>query len=1163
MSAMGWLLLIGLLIAIAIGTGLFIFLRRQRSDTEASEKHPATQPAADRVGATTIVLPGPDSPTPDHWYTRFNQRPLWRNAAVALGVVLLIAGFYAIYQLTVVRSSESFIVIVAPFDDGGDGQTGRNLADALARELNQQGNGSLTARSIDERPEDAYEALELAGSTGADLLIWGAVEPGAMLDSPAMQPRLIYTPGDPYAPNGWDGYLGRFAMPRSFTVAAEPINGQAVLVPLVGALAHYAQGESDLAYMTLQQLQSDYPMLNPPLPEALRGNVLWARGFYGEAEEAYRRALEPPSDERALLANNLGAILIDADDRSALEAFALTIDLLDGRDLGELRFNLGILALSEQRPADAAIELEQARNLLPPNAPLQLALAQAYRESGQHARAGTVLEQAVEQIERDRLRVAQVYRPMAADRFEAALIEQQTMLNLAETIASHSLLEWELLVSEPLDPSLIDRLRGQLDDAVAASEREAMRWRQLAASNSARMPGTDQTAHGQAEQAKQHALNQRITLALLDTEQARLSQQRSISAFDRLRELLLISNRDLGTGITLLDELNQRRPDDPRLLAATGRAYIIEERFDDAAATFVQLVQVAPQRPEGYYGQALLELEQGNIEQAAQFAAAAIERNNAFFPARLLQAQLAVNQGDWNTAIAQRRILADQRPGPTSSVALAQTLRLSGAENFPEAEKVLLPFSNTSPLAAIELGRLYNDAGRADAAQRAYNDALLLDPRSSTAAFELGETLAAQGDYDDAERHLRDALRFDEGNLDARLALANLYFQNLGRPDDAVREYGIALDQGIADIDQLIAIGDAALASGHADQAVKAYELSIAQRDNDPLLHHWLGQSYLLQERFQSAKEAEQRALELLGDDPNVARELRTLILVGLGDVAREQEDPELAASYYNQALELAPQQRAALIGLGQLAIGRGNWNVALGYFEQAISQPGGNDDAQAQFWLAEGLLRAGDYRGATSAYERVLAIDPDFAEAWLGLAHVQHAQNDPNGALETIDEAIRLRSQFAEALLFKGKLLQEQGRYNDARMAYDASIRANSRIAETYFRRGMLSIQENDYNRAINDLREATRLQANFPEAHYWLGRAYYARGNMETALKMFRQAAQLNGGYLEAVYYAGLAAEDLGRLDEARNDYQAVILSDADGEWGDRARTQLERMQ
>ncbi|RRR75746.1 MAG: tetratricopeptide repeat protein [Candidatus Viridilinea halotolerans] len=1157
MNTLSLLVLLAGLVAVAVGVGLFWW---RRSKFQQAVPPPEPVPATldlqtqEQDGAAVASLPD-DAVTPPK---RRGLRP--QSVALAFLALAILGGLGFIFnQRLNARAAERLVVVVAPFNDGGDGQTGQNVATELVRLLDQQLDGDTTVALATVRPTNRTEALAVAANEKADLLIWGDVEAGGMLDSPSLRPHLVYTPVGAYGPNAWAGYQGRFVMPSTFSLVNAPINGQAVLVPLMVAVGDYINGRPDHAFVLLTRLSQDYPNLNQSLPQMLRGNILWARGFHSEAAQVYRLALSEPSDAPALLANNLAAILRDAGDPALLTALAETVRLLDGGDLGALRANLGALALAEGRAAAAASELEQARNLLPANAPLLLDLAAAYRESGKLVEAATVLQVAETQVRADEYVVPRTYRTLQAQRLQANLREEQGLLALAQLLQTQGPLVWELETAPAHPAATFRSIYSQLDSAVQASGQAVEQWRRIAASESAALPHTGILAGGQAERLELQAVRQRYYLALVMIEQERMSARSSPSLFDML----------FGTGsnemasMGMLEELLQRQPAEVSLHAALARAALVSGQFDVANAHYDKVINTAPQRPEGFFGQARVAEERGDLARANELYAVALERNAAFFPARRELARLAEERDDWAAAVAQRRALAELRPGPLSLIALAHDLRRTGPEAWPEAEQILIPLSLHHATAAIELARLYNDAGRPDVALSAYQDARRLDPASSVAAFELGETLARQGDYAAAEISFREALRLQPEHLEARLALADLYQGPLNDPNAAEREFQAALRQGVNDATWLERIGDAALANGNADQAQTTYAQAVQRHPERPILHYKLGLAQAARGQLEAAAQAHNRALELLGsaaDPENLA--LRTSNLVSLADVRRLQGQLDEARNLYNSALQLDGNRVEAQIGLGLVAVGQSNWGVAHGHFASAVALPAGEVSAAAQFWLAESLLRRDDLVGAVRRYERALEMQATFPEAYLGIAQARYAQRDLAAALAAVNVGLTQRPTYAEAALFKGKLLQEQNQMAQALEAYDRSIAADGQIAESYYRRGVLHIQQGNYDNAIRDLGRAADLQANFPEAAYWLGRAHYAQGRLDPAWDAFQRAISYNATYVEAILYSGLVAEDMGRTVDAINAYRTVIELDAQSELAMRARLQLERL-
>ncbi|MBO9347060.1 MAG: tetratricopeptide repeat protein [Chloroflexus sp.] len=1112
----------------------------QRKDKEPS--------AVEQVSDKTA----PQQPSRRRWI-------LLALAAIALAAIALGFALFPIFRPTDPR----FVIVITPFTDQ-DGRTGSQIASALTRQLQLQGGNLIHVIMTDTRPANSTEALALVQRLNADLLVSGSVIAGGRLDSLSLRPEIIYTPHNIDVSQSWYGFTMRFALPNQFVISTDPINGQTTLVPYLLALAAYHHGEADLAVDQLQRLVENTPQMNPLLLHILRGNLLWARGWYSGAATEYQAALSLANSDRALLTNNLGAILWDARSADALRYFAEAIDLLDGRDLGQLRVNLALWALREQRTRDAVSDLEQARNLLPTNPELELLLATAYRESGRITDAQAALARFESAKTATGRRVPYTFLAAYESRLTAVFFEERALTNLETHLPLTGPLYWALEAANPL-PSANDlrQVRDQLRIATEHSTRSINLWRQRATGDAAIVPGSGLMATGQAERSEEVLRRQKLILALLEAVVQTVEGRNKPSPLDQMIAALFGTGGKTNSSITTLQRLREQQPDDVLTLLALGFAFRINEQYDEAIQSYQQVIDLAPQLPDGYAGIGTVTLARDDQGGAKEWFRQALERNNQFFPAHLMLARIAERERDWSTAIQHWRALVAWQPTPYTVVNLARALRLSGAGGFAEAERLLVPLAMEHTEATIELARLYNDAGYAKEAAEVYRDALTLDPRSTVAAFELGETYIRLGDIQAAERMLRDALAFDERNLDARLRLAELYEDRLNQPERALEQYRIALGQGINDRDRLLAIGQAAITGNAASIAIQALERALQLDPNSATTNELLARAYLVGNRLEAATQTAQRTLNLAANrtDPE-AITAQVNALLTLAEVARRRNDLTAAEQSYQQAIAIDPQSIAAHIGLGEIASSRGNWGVARAYFETAVALPGGSDDAAAQFWLGEALLRNSDFSRALAAYQRALQLQPQYPEALLGLAQTQYALGRADDALQTVEQAIRQRSNYAEAHLFRGKLLQEAGRFAEARAAFDAAIGANDRIAESFYRRALLAIRDGELDQAIRDLNRAIALQNNFPEAHYWLGRAYYAQGRTESALQAIQQAITLNPDYSEAIFYSGLIAEDQANFTTARNAYQTLISREPTSEWGQRALAQIERL-
>lgn len=1088
--------------------------------------------------------------TPADQSRRGFQRYIWLVVPVALLLLILVVLITGSFS----RPSERFVILVTPFSDGSDGATGRNVAQALVAVIEQEARATdhaeIDVEFIGQAPADATAALQLAQDEQADVLIWGRVTPGGLLDNRTLFPRLTYAPAGPYGPNAWVGYMGRFSMPHTYMLTDDqtPLNGQFILPPLLMALADYGQGRADAAYITLSNLRENYPELHPALPQVVQGNALWARGAYDQAATAYREVLGRPDGvtdaEYALLYNNLGAILLDAGDVAAAEVVLLEASQRlreRNQDLGSLRFNLGLLAQQQDQPDDVATSLEPARNLLAGNSAVLLALAQAYCETGRLAEAEEMLAAAEEQIQYDAEQVPAALRPLLTQYLQAGLHEQRGLLELSRLVHAQSRITWELEVGSPPLPNRLQLVQDELRNAVTRNEEVMRAWRSRIAAISATEAGTGLVANGQAERVERNLDRLLYYQALVQTEIGR-SYRAPQNLIGGLQAFFAGNGTPLDEAQAMLATLREDQPGTVPVLLAYARALRLEAGYDPTQVDRIydEVIQRAPQRPEGYYGKGLLREQGGDWAAARPFMEQALVRDEDFFPARLKLAEMAEEPA---VALTYLKTLRDQRPeDPLIHIRIAETLMRQG--EVAEAELV-------------------------------YQRVLQLDAAHVDARFGLARAQKALNQPEAALQSINTVLGYRPEDIDALLFKGTL-LQDLGQPDAADATYQQALDVGITDVNTLIAVGDTLLEHGSPRITVDAFNQAIRRDENNPWARKGLARAYLELGSLEDAARQAELALSLTNETGPELRELRVTLLMLLGKIElglnypdRQQREASYAraADYYRQAFALDPTQVEALLGQGQVAASRGNWSDALGFFEAARDLPTGASDPQVHFWIAEARLRQNNFaptmEQAIAEYRQALDLREDFPEAWLGMAHAQLALGDREAVRQSIQNALQLRPAYAEALLFRGNLLQGENDLNGALSAYSAAIEANDTLAESYYRRAWLLSQRKNYDGAISDLRRAIRLQPNFAEAHYLLGHAHLAEGAMDAARDAFAAAVAAQGGvYPAARFYQGVAEGHLGQNAAATASFEDVIAAEGAGDWAIQARVELERI-
>jgi tetratricopeptide (TPR) repeat protein len=233
----------------------------------------------------------------------------------------------------------------------------------------------------------------------------------------------------------------------------------------------------------------------------------------------------------------------------------------------------------------------------------------------------------------------------------------------------------------------------------------------------------------------------------------------------------------------------------------------------------------------------------------------------------------------------------------------------------------------------IETALEAHQAGRLDAAEPFYREALALNPAYAPALHYFGVLQHQRGDHGFAAELMSEALKFDRTDA-ACWSNRGLVAVALGHPDEAMICYDQALRLQPDFADARNNFGVALQAQGSLDVAIEQYRLALAA---DPALvdaHLNLG--------------------------------------TALGKLGRYDE----ALACYQTVIALDPQSAEAHFNAGNANDAQGDLVAAIASFERALALRG--NYAEAHVNLGSLIGKLGDYAGAESQYRRAVALKPN-----------------------------------------------------------------------------------------------------------------------------------------------------------------------------------------
>lgn len=144
---------------------------------------------------------------------------------------------------------------------------------------------------------------------------------------------------------------------------------------------------------------------------------------------------------------------------------------------------------------------------------------------------------------------------------------------------------------------------------------------------------------------------------------------------------------------------------------------------------------------------------------------------------------------------------------------------------------------------------------------------------------------------------------------------------------------------------------------------------------------------------------------------------------------------------------------------------------------EPAPATPDAPGAAAAVFNRGE-ALEPSNRRAAEAAYRKALALDPDYADAYLNLGALLCESQRCGEAVALYDEALRRFPDEALLHFNRAVALDDQGKVSDALAGYDASLRLSPDLADAHYNAARLHEQLGDAKKAVRHFSAYRRLQ-------------------------------------------------------------------------------------
>ena len=231
-----------------------------------------------------------------------------------------------------------------------------------------------------------------------------------------------------------------------------------------------------------------------------------------------------------------------------------------------------------------------------------------------------------------------------------------------------------------------------------------------------------------------------------------------------------------------IDDILSDNPNNVRARLLRAELYVLRGSADQATEELRAVIDIAPQAPIGYVTLARLNLQQGLLDNAAAVAREGIDAVENDQVLRLLVAQIAEIEGDFDHASTEYEALYAQNPeslvAANNLVSLVAEHRYTNEESLALATRVAQRLrGSSSPEIQDTYGWVQFLNGDPEAALRSLAPAADALPNNALVRYHAGRVYAELGQTAEARAHLEAALALDANfpKADsARDALASL-----------------------------------------------------------------------------------------------------------------------------------------------------------------------------------------------------------------------------------------------------------------------------------------------------------------------------------------------------------------------------------------------------
>jgi tetratricopeptide (TPR) repeat protein len=185
----------------------------------------------------------------------------------------------------------------------------------------------------------------------------------------------------------------------------------------------------------------------------------------------------------------------------------------------------------------------------------------------------------------------------------------------------------------------------------------------------------------------------------------------------------------------------------------------------------------------------------------------------------------------------------------------------------------------------------------------------------------------------------------------------------------------------------------------------------------------------------------------------------------------------------------------------------------------------------------------------AVSAANQAISLNTKYYVNWVNLGDVYTSflgmgitQGSYDNALQAYNKALALSPNSVSIILSKAQLEMVSKNNEGARTLVNQALEKKSNYIDALFTLAQIETNEGNLNEAIKLAEKAASYAPGDSTVFFKLGILRYNANNFSGAVSAFENAVVLNNAYLNARYFLGMSYQKLGRLDDAKKQFELL---------------------